>query len=108
MTTETFSNAVVEAANAAPVPAAEPLTEAVMKAIEELRPVLKRDGGDLELVKIEGDLVVIDLKGTCVGCVLSSVTVAGIRKRIVEKIGRPLRVVPRSAFVPLSRMRAAQ
>lgn len=84
------------------------LTERVAAAIAELRPHLNRDGGDIELVEIDGDIVVVDLKGTCVGCVLSSVTIAGVRKRIVEAVGRPLRVVPRAAFVPLKRMRAAR
>lgn len=82
--------------------------ERVAKAIEELRPVLQRDGGDIELVRIDGDIVVVDLKGTCVGCVLASVTVTGIRKRMVELVGRPLKVIPKSAFVPLRRMKAAR
>jgi Fe-S cluster biogenesis protein NfuA len=69
----------------------------IARAIADLRPILQRDGGDIELVTIDGDLVVIDLKGACTGCVLASVTVAGIRKRIVDLVGRPLRVVPLSA-----------
>jgi NifU-like protein len=69
----------------------------IEKAIAELRPVLARDGGDIELVTIEGDMVVVDLKGNCTGCILSSVTLAGVRKRIIELTGRPLRVVPLSA-----------
>jgi Fe-S cluster biogenesis protein NfuA len=95
-----------EAEKTGAAPAA--LAEAVAAAIAELRPVLNRDGGDIELVRIEGDLVVIDLKGTCMGCVLSQVTLAGVRKRIVERVGRPLKVVPRHAFVALGRMKAAQ
>lgn len=88
--------------------AKDALAETVAAAIAELRPVLNRDGGDIELVRIDGDLVVIDLKGACLGCVLSQVTLAGVRKRIVERAGRPLKVVPRHAFVALGRMKAAQ
>lgn len=87
--------------------AADTLTEAVRRAIADLRPILARDGGDIELVEIDGDIVVVEMKGTCVGCVLSSVTLAGVRKRLIEMVGRPLKVVPKSAFIPLSRMRKA-
>jgi NifU-like protein len=67
-------------------------------AIARLRLHLKRDGGDIELVSIDGDMVVVDLKGNCTGCVLSSVTLAGIRARLIEAVGRPLRVIPLSAL----------
>jgi Thioredoxin-like proteins and domains len=70
----------------------------IAKAIAELRPVLQRDGGDIQLVGVDGDIVIVDMKGACSGCVLASVTVAGIRKRLIDKIGRPLKVVPRSAM----------
>lgn len=77
----------------------------ILEAIEELRPTLRRDGGDIKLHKIEGDMVVIEMTGACVGCVLASVTVAGVRKMICDKVGRPMRVIPRSAFIPLERMK---
>lgn len=73
------------------------LTALVEEAIAELRPTLQRDGGDIELIAIEGDMVVVDMKGACSGCVLASVTIAGVRKKIIDKAGRPLRVVPLAA-----------
>lgn len=84
-----------------------PLAELVIKALEELRPHLQRDGGDIELIDIDGDIVVVEMKGSCVGCVLSSVTLAGVRKKLIDMVGRPLKVVPKSAFIPLRRMKAA-
>ncbi|MFC0239223.1 Fe-S cluster assembly protein NifU [Rhodopseudomonas telluris] len=71
-------------------------TQATMiaEALDELRPHLKRDGGDCELVSIEGNIVYVRLSGNCVGCQLSSVTLSGVQARLAEKIGRPLRVVP--------------
>ncbi|PKU24555.1 Fe-S cluster assembly protein NifU [Telmatospirillum siberiense] len=66
----------------------------IEEAIEELRPVLKRDGGDCELIDIEDDLVTVKLTGACTGCQLASVTIDGIQQRLIEKLGRPLRVVP--------------
>ncbi len=72
----------------------------IESAISELRPRLQRDGGDIQLIAIDGDMVIVDLKGSCAGCALSSLTLAGVRKRLIDLVGRPLRVVPLSA-VPI-------
>lgn len=66
----------------------------IEQAIEELRPYLQADGGDCELVDVEGDRVMIRLAGTCVGCQMASVTVQGVQERLIEKLGQPLRVIP--------------
>jgi NifU-like protein len=63
-------------------------------AIEELRPYLKADGGDCELVDVDGDRVLVRLSGACVGCQAASVTINGIQERLAAKLGRPLRVIP--------------
>jgi NifU-like protein len=63
-------------------------------AIEELRPFLKADGGDCELVDVDGDRVLVRLSGACVGCQAATVTIGGIQERLAAKIGRPLRVIP--------------
>ena len=100
---EQIVETVPASAVAAPVAS---LYDLVQKAIGELKQHLNRDGGDIELVAVEGDLVVVDLKGNCTGCVLASVTLAGVRKRLIDLVGRPLRVVPRSALtVPLAAVR---
>jgi NifU-like protein len=82
-------------------PPAGTLESVVRAALDELRATLKRDGGDIELVAIDGDLIVIDMKGNCSACVLASVTLAGVRKRLIEAVGRPAKVVPRSAFAAM-------
>lgn len=69
----------------------------IQQAIEELRPHLKADGGDIELVDIDGDTVLVKLTGACAGCQMASVTIQGVQQALVEKIGRPLRVVPHDA-----------
>ena len=63
-------------------------------AIEELRPYLKADGGDCELVDVDGDRVLVRLSGACVGCQAATVTIGGIQERLTAKLGRPLRVIP--------------
>ena len=63
-------------------------------AVEDLRPHLQRDGGDCELVDVDGNMVFVKLSGNCVGCQLASVTLSGVQDRLVEKLGMPLRVMP--------------
>ena len=83
-------------ADIAPQPeAAEETRERLVRqALAELRPYLQADGGDCELVAIEGCLVKIRMAGTCVGCQMASLTVSGIQERLAAKLGMPLRIMP--------------
>lgn len=47
----------------------------------EVRPTLKKDGGDIELVDVDGDFVTVSLRGACVSCKKSQTTL----KEYVEK-----------------------
>jgi len=52
-----------------------------MKLIEqtlerEVRPALKADGGDIELIDVEGDRVLVSLRGTCSSCAASQATLS--------------------------------
>ena len=44
------------------------LEEQVKAKLEELRPMLQQDGGDLEFVKMEGKVVTLKLVGHCGSC----------------------------------------
>lgn len=66
----------------------------VEEAIEEVRPFLQRDGGDCELIDIDGDKVLVKLTGACVHCQLASMTIGGVQERVVKKVGLPMRVIP--------------
>jgi NifU-like protein len=66
----------------------------IEQAVEELRPHLRQDGGDCELVDVDGNDVKVRLSGACVGCQMASVTIAGVQERLVQKLGLPLRVMP--------------
>jgi NifU-like protein len=57
-----------------------------IKKIEELlereiRPALRKDGGDIELIDVDGDQVIVSLRGACVSCAASQTTL----KEYVEK-----------------------
>jgi NifU-like protein len=70
----------------------------VRQAIEDLRPFLRADGGDCELVSIEDDLVRVKMTGACVGCMFASATIGGVQERLIAALGVPLRVVPVPSF----------
>ncbi|MCM0754972.1 Fe-S cluster assembly protein NifU [Desulfovibrio aminophilus] len=60
---------------------------------EEIRPALKKDGGDIELVDIEGTKVVVSLRGACVGCPSSQLTLKGlVEKRLQEAVDPDIRI----------------
>ena len=84
----------------APTSADERRIALIKEAIEEIRPNLRRDGGDCELVDVNGKQVMVKLTGACVFCKLASATIEGIQARIVEKLGEMVRLVP----VPTSGM----
>ena len=56
----------------------------VLKAIDDLRPYLHNDGGDMELVEITKDnRVIVRLLGACESCSVSSVTIkAGLEENL--------------------------
>ncbi len=51
------------------------MLEEVQRVIEEMRPLLHMDGGDVELVDVQGGDVLVRLKGHCIGCPISAMTV---------------------------------
>ena len=54
---------------------------------EEIRPALKKDGGDIELVDIDGKTVLVALRGSCKGCPVSNVTLTDfVQKRLRELV----------------------
>lgn len=52
----------------------------------EIKPALKKDGGDIELVDVDGDFVMVSLRGSCTSCAKSQTTL----KEYVEKKLREL------------------
>ncbi len=67
---------------------------AIEATLAELRPRLQADGGDCQFVGVVGDLVRVRMTGACVGCQLASMTVLGVRMKLIERLGFPVKVVP--------------
>ena len=78
------------------LPAAEPTDrERIVRAVlDEIRPNLKRDGGDCELLEIDGNKIMVRLTGACVFCKLASATLEGIQARLIERLGEFVRLIP--------------
>jgi Fe-S cluster biogenesis protein NfuA len=68
--------------------------EIIKTAIAEIRPALQRDGGDCELIEVDGNKVMVKLTGACVFCKLASATLEGIQARVVERLGELVRIIP--------------
>lgn len=60
----------------------------VEEVIDQIRPQLQADGGDVELVEVTDDgIVKVKLMGACAGCPMSTMTVAGVvEKTLKDKI----------------------
>lgn len=98
----------VQGAVAAAAPAAPAAVAAAPKALtnlqkvmkiqqvinDELRPGLQADGGDLELIDIDGDRVIVKLKGACAGCPGAQSTLKRwVEARLREVVAPSLSVV---------------
>jgi len=63
--------------------------EQVEQCIEEVRPQLQADGGDIELLEVENGVAKVKRKGACAGCPMSSMTLQWgvincIKKRVPQ------------------------
>lgn len=71
----------------------EILKTQVEDALESIRPFLNKDGGDIELIRIEGSTVYVKLLGNCSSCPVSFSTMKlGVENTIKEKIPEITRV----------------
>jgi len=69
--------------------------ERVEAALDKIRPALQADGGDVELVDIEGGVVKVRLVGACRGCPMSQITLSnGVERVLKQEIPEVERVEP--------------
>jgi Fe-S cluster biogenesis protein NfuA len=58
----------------------------IEKALDEIRPFLQNDGGDISLISIEDDKIVkVQLQGACVGCSVNQMTLKSGVEMTIKK-----------------------
>ncbi len=66
----------------------------VRDALEELRPALQMDGGDVELVAVSDGVVTVRLLGACGGCPMATMTLVGfVEERLKQRVPEVRQVV---------------
>jgi Fe-S cluster biogenesis protein NfuA len=69
------------------------MKEKIEEALKTIRPVLQRDGGDVELIGVEDSIVKVRLTGACGGCPMSQMTLKqGIERHIRNTVSDALSV----------------
>jgi Fe-S cluster biogenesis protein NfuA len=67
------------------IPEENSMKEKVEAALEQIRPHLKADGGDVELVDISNGTVKVKLTGACGGCPMAAMTMQGGIARVIKE-----------------------
>jgi Fe-S cluster biogenesis protein NfuA len=61
--------------------------EQIEEALEKIRPLLQRDGGDIELVEVNDGVVKVRLTGACKGCPMSQMTLKqGVERMLMKEV----------------------
>lgn len=59
----------------------------IIKTIEKVKPYLQADGGDVEFVRLEDDIVYVNVHGACVGCGALEITLKdGVAALIMDEV----------------------
>ncbi len=66
----------------------------IEELLETIRPNLRRDHGDVELVEVDGKNIYVNMVGACGGCQMASVTLGGIQQHLAEGLGEFIQVLP--------------
>ena len=65
----------------------EDLQKSVEQALSKIRPLLQRDGGDIELVEVTDGIVKVRLTGACKGCPMSQMTLKqGVERLLLQEV----------------------
>jgi Fe-S cluster biogenesis protein NfuA len=71
----------------------ESVEKRVREALDEIRPQIQGDGGDIELVAVENGVVKVRLQGHCVGCPMSAMTLKqGVEAHLKLRVPEVVRV----------------
>ena len=66
----------------------------IEELLEEIRPNLQRDHGDVELIEVDGKYIYVKMTGACAGCQMAATTLGGIQQHLAEGLGEFIQVLP--------------
>jgi Fe-S cluster biogenesis protein NfuA len=69
------------------------LKEKVEEGLNEIRPFLKSDGGNIELISIENNVVKVKLLGNCVSCTVNQMTLKNGVELTIKKFAPQIKEV---------------
>lgn len=73
----------------------EDILQRISSVLDELRPNIQMDGGDIEFVRFQDGVVYVRMLGACVGCPMSVYTLKmGIETALKERITEVHEVIP--------------
>ena len=72
---------------------AEETLNSVEKALDEIRPFLMSDGGNIKLLSIEDNIVNVQLEGACTGCSVNQMTLKNGVEATIKKYAPQIREV---------------
>jgi Fe-S cluster biogenesis protein NfuA len=61
------------------------MKEKIEAALNKIRPALRADGGDVEVVEIKDGIVKVKLTGACGGCPMSTMTLKNAVERVIKE-----------------------
>ena len=71
----------------------------MVDTINELRPHIQADGGDMTLLNVTPRQVTVSLSGSCSGCMMTDMTLAWLQQKLMERTGSYMDVVAAPAAV---------
>ena len=70
------------------------MKEKVQEVIDKIRPMLQRDGGDIQLIDVTDGIVKVKLQGACGSCPMSAMTLKmGVEKQLKQEVPEVKEVV---------------
>lgn len=70
------------------------MKDKILESLNKIRPNLQADGGDVELVSVEGGVVKVKLTGACGGCPMSQMTLKmGIERQLKNDVPEVTQVI---------------
>jgi NifU-like protein len=60
---------------------------------KEIRPALQADGGDVELIDVDGNDVIVSLRGMCRECLMADITTNNIQKKLNELVHKDIKII---------------